>query len=203
MISSAPAQTRNSNSSTNASQCRKPTSLSFAQAAAFLLHDHHRLGIIFTRLGIDPDGAQRGQSLPSSSSGAGGVGSHRHQYCELTGLVIITTASRPEAIRQWVLDLGADHVLVDREHAAPPQLAAHGFKTVDFIAGYNNTDAYWDVMAGFIRPQGHMVSIVENIEAARSRVVLKSKSITFAWEFMFTRAMFHDVLTWRSRGIAR
>ena len=165
---------------------RKPASLSFAEAAAFPLTTITAWESLFTRLGIDRAGAQRGKSL-LIIGGAGGVGSIAIQLAKLAGLVVITTASRAQS-RQWVLDLGADHVLDHRE-PLPPQLAAHGFKAVDFIANYNNTDTYWDVMAEVIRPQGHMVSIVENTKPL-SQVVLKSKSITFAWEFMFTRAMF-------------
>ena len=64
-----------------------------------------------------------------------------------------------------------------------------GRKKVDFIANFSNTDAYWAVMAGVIRPQGRIVSIVEN-EHPLDLGLLKSKSASFAWEFMFTRSMF-------------
>jgi NADPH:quinone reductase-like Zn-dependent oxidoreductase len=90
-----------------------------------------------------------------------------------------------------VAALGADHVLDDRQ-PLPPQLAAHGFREVDFIANFNNTDEYWPVMAELIRPQGKIVCIVENSKPMELGL-LKSKSATFAWEFMFTRAMFQTM----------
>jgi NADPH:quinone reductase-like Zn-dependent oxidoreductase len=71
----------------------------------------------------------------------------------------------------------------------PVQLAAAGHKEGDFIANFNNTDAYWAVMAEVIRPQGKIVSIVEN-KAPLELGLLKSKSATFVWEFMFTRSMY-------------
>jgi NADPH2:quinone reductase len=41
-------------------------------------------------------------------------------------------------------------------------LFALGREVVDLFANFRNTDAYWDVMADIIRPQGRIVSIVEN-----------------------------------------
>ena len=61
-------------------------------------------------------------------------------------------------------------------------------------ASFNNTDAYWAIMSQVIRPEGKIVSIVEN-EKPLDLNTLKAKSATFAWEFMFTRSMFqtHDI----------
>ena len=164
----------------------KPRSLSFAESAALPLTTITAWEALFERLHIDRNGANRGQSL-LIIGGAGGVGSIAIQLAKLAGLVVITTASRPES-RQWVLDLGADHVL-DHRDPLPPQLTVLGFNEVDFIANFSDTDAYWTTMAELIRPQGHIVSIVENKNPLDINL-LKSKSATFAWEFMFTRAMF-------------
>jgi NADPH:quinone reductase-like Zn-dependent oxidoreductase len=102
-------------------------------------------------------------------------------------LVVITTASRAET-RDWVRQMGADQVVNHRD-ALAPQLAAQGFAEVDFIANFNNTDAYWKPMAELIRAEGKIAAIVENT-APLELGLLKSKSATFVWEFMFTRAMF-------------
>jgi NADPH:quinone reductase-like Zn-dependent oxidoreductase len=71
----------------------------------------------------------------------------------------------------------------------PTQLSALNFACVHFIANFSNTDIYWSVMAELIRPQGKIVGIVEN-KGPLELGLLKSKSATFAWEFMFTRAMY-------------
>lgn len=165
---------------------RKPSTLSFAEAAALPLTTITAWEALFDRLSVDRHGANRGQSL-LIIGGAGGVGSMAIQLAKFAGLTVIATASRQET-RQWVAGLGADHIL-DHRQPLPAQLAALGSREVDFIANFSNTDAYWNVMAELIRPQGKIVSIVEN-SAPLDLNLLKSKSATFVWEFMFTRAMY-------------
>lgn len=165
---------------------RKPITLSFAEAAALPLTTITAWEALFDRLSVDRHGANRGQSI-LIIGGAGGVGSITIQLAKLAGLTVIATASRQET-RQWVAGLGADHIL-DHRQPLPAQLAALGSREVDFIANFSNTDAYWNVMAELIRPQGKIVSIVEN-GAPLDLNLLKSKSATFVWEFMFTRAMY-------------
>ena len=165
---------------------RKPRTLSFAEAAALPLTTVTAWEALFERLNIDAPENNKGRSL-LIIGGAGGVGSIAIQLAKLAGLVVITTASRPQT-REWVIGLGADHVL-DHHQPLPEQLAASGYKEVDFIANFNNTDAYWKVMSEVIRPEGKIVCIVEN-EAPLELGLLKSKSATFAWEFMFTRSMY-------------
>ncbi len=165
---------------------RKPRRLSFAEAAALPLTAITAWEGLFERMNIDRQGANEGQSL-LIIGGAGGVGSIAIQLAKLAGLDVIATASRPET-RRWVLDLGADHVL-DHRQPLRSQLAVVGHDEVDFIANFSNTDTYWTVMAEIIRPQGKIVCIVEN-EAPVDLNLLKSKSSTFVWEFMFTRSRY-------------
>lgn len=165
---------------------RKPRSFSFAQAAAMPLTTITAWEALFDRLGVDQKGSDRGKTI-LMIGGAGGVGSVAIQLAKWAGLIVITTASRPET-RDWVIGLGADHV-IDHRQPLPPQLAALGWKEVDYIANFNNTDLYWQAMADLIRPQGHIVSVVENIKPVDLNL-LKSKSATFSWEFMFARAMY-------------
>jgi len=165
---------------------RKPGTLSFAEAAALPLTTITAWESLFERLGIDLTGNNRGKTL-LIIGGAGGVGSIAIQLGKLAGLTVIATASRPETVK-WVLDLGADHA-VDHRQPLPGQLAALGHKEVDFIANFANTDSYWIAVEEMIRPQGHIVSIVENAKPVEIGL-LKSKSASFHWEFMFTRSMY-------------
>jgi zinc-binding alcohol dehydrogenase family protein len=165
---------------------RKPKTLSFAEAAALPLTTITAWESLFERLGIELTGNNRGKTL-LIIGGAGGVGSIAIQLGKLAGLTVIATASRPETVK-WVLDLGADHA-VDHRQPLPAQLAALGHKEVDFIANFANTDSYWTAMAEMIRPQGHIVGIVENAKPVEIGL-LKSKSASFHWEFMFTRSMY-------------
>lgn len=165
---------------------RKPKSLDFAQAAAFPLTAITAYEAFFDRLGIDADGANKGESL-LIIGGAGGVGSIAIQLAKIAGLNVIATASRPESV-DWVKSLGADHVI---NHYEPlrPQVDDLGLKFVDHIAVFNNTDTHWDAVTDLIRPQGKIVSIVEN-ESPLKQDVMKTKAATFVWEFMFARSMY-------------
>ena len=164
---------------------RKPASLDFAEAAALPLTTITAWEALFEHLGIDRAGGHAGKSL-LIIGGAGGVGSIAIQLAKWAGLTVIATASRPET-REWCVGLGADFV-IDHRQPLPEQLNAAGFPEVDFIANFNNTDAYWQVMAEVIRPLGRIVAIVENSGPVELGL-LKSKSVGFAWEFMFTRSM--------------
>jgi len=164
----------------------KPSSLSFAEAAALPLTSITAWETLFERLGVDRDADNSDRTL-LILGGAGGVGSIAIQLAKWSGLIVIATASRPET-QDWVKGLGADHV-VDHRQPLPPQLAAIGHNEVNFIANFNNTDAYWVVMAESIKPQGRIVSIVENDHPVEIGL-LKSKSASLGWVFMFTRAMF-------------
>lgn len=164
----------------------KPTSLDFAQAAALPLTSITAYEAFFDRLGIDVEGANKGDTL-LIIGGAGGVGSIGIQLAKIAGLTVIATASRPES-SAWVTKLGADHVINHREPLRP-QVEALGMKYVDYIALFNDTDGHWDAAADLIRPQGNIVSIVENRELL-AQSEMKLKAATFSWEFMFTRSMY-------------
>ncbi len=169
---------------------RQPASLSWAEAASVPLTGLTAWESLFERLGLDPDAGAGGGGKGASLlilGGAGGVGSIAIQLARRAGAVVIASASRPESAA-WVRELGADHV-VDHRRPLAPQLAALGFKAVDRIANFSDTDAYWEVMAELIAPLGSIVAIVGNrhpLDLNR----LKAKSVTFAWEFMFSRSQF-------------
>jgi zinc-binding alcohol dehydrogenase family protein len=164
----------------------RPASLSAAEAAALPLTGLTAWEALFERLGLDPEGATSGRSL-LILGGAGGVGSIAIQLARRAGLVVIATASRPES-RAWCERLGASHV-VDHSQPLAPQLAALGLPEVDTIANFSDTDLYWPVMAELIRPQGAIVAIVGN-RSPLDLNLLKAKSVSFHWEFMFTRPQF-------------
>lgn len=164
-----------------------PRSLDFAPAAALPLTTITAWEALFERLHIDREGAHAGRSL-LVIGGAGGVGSMAIQLGKLAGLTVIATAGRPESVA-WVRELGADHA-VPHGAALAGAVRAAGFPHVDYILCANDTDAYFDVMAELVAPQGGIVSIVETTRA-HDLGALKAKSAGFAWEFMFTRAMFH------------
>jgi NADPH2:quinone reductase len=165
---------------------RKPKTLSFAESAALPLTTITAWESLFDRLGVDVEKGAKSKTL-LIIGGAGGVGSITIQLAKVSGLSVIATASRPETVK-WVLDLGAENA-VDHRKPLPSQLAELGHKEVDYIANFANTDQYWAAMAEMIKPQGRIVSIVENSNPVDIGL-LKSKSASFHWTFMFTRSMF-------------
>ncbi|WP_216904054.1 zinc-binding alcohol dehydrogenase family protein [Synechococcus sp. CCY 9618] len=165
---------------------RRPNMLSWAEAAAIPLTGLTAWEALFERLRLDPYGGDQGTSL-LILGGAGGVGSLAIQLARGAGLTVIASASRPES-QAWVRELGADHV-VDHHQPLAPQLAALGFPRVEAIANFSDTDAHWQSMAELIAPQGSIVAIVGN-RAPLDLNLLKAKSVSFSWEFMFTRSQF-------------
>lgn len=164
----------------------KPASLSFAEAAALPLTSITAYEAFFDRLGIDVEGANRGESI-LIVGGAGGVGSIGIQLAKIAGLTVIATASRPESTA-WCKSLGADHV-IDHYEPLREQVEQFGLRQLDHIALFNNTDTHWQAATGLIRPQGTIVSIVENAEPL-DQGLMKRKAAAFAWEFMFARSMY-------------
>lgn len=166
----------------------KPQALSMEEAAALPLTAVTAWEALFDRMGITLKPEQNlGKSI-LIIGGAGGVGSIAVQLAsKQAGLTVIATASRPESI-EWVKELGA-HQVVNHHHDLATQMAAMNMAQVDYILCNNDTDRYFSIMAELIKPQGRICSIVETTRPV-DLGLLKNKSATFVWEFMFTRAMF-------------
>ncbi|MGG3623587.1 zinc-binding alcohol dehydrogenase family protein [Bacillus gobiensis] len=163
---------------------KKPSNLSFAEAAAMPLTTITAWEGIYDRLGITEK--DKGKTI-LIINGAGGVGSIATQIAKYAGLKVIATASREET-KNWCEKMGAD-VIINHQENLLQQLNDEGIGEVDYIFCLNDTDGHWDGMGEAIKPQGSICSIVEN-EKDLDLNVLKSKSVTFVWEFMYTRSMF-------------
>lgn len=154
----------------------RPASLSDAEAAAMPLTAITAWEGLFDHLGLTADSA--GFLLVIGA--AGGVGSMVIQLAKaLTGLTVIAVASREESAR-WVCELGADHV-VGRDFAA--DVSAIAPDGVDYVFT-SFTPTNLDAIAAAIKPRGHVVSIDSSGDGIDA---LKPKSVSWHWEFMFTR----------------
>ncbi len=167
-----------------------PESLSIEEAAAIPLTALTAWEALFNRIGINLDGSLPNETVQKSIlilGGAGGVGSIACQLASnLAGLTVIATASRPETVA-WCKEMGADFIV--NHHNLVNDIRDLGIKAVDYILCCNSTDAHFDNMVELIAPQGHICSIVDNTQPLALNK-LKAKSVSFSWEFMFTRAMF-------------
>lgn len=164
----------------------RPNSLSAEQAAALPLTAITAWEALFDRLGIAEDASKNQAKSLLIIGGAGGVGSIAIQLAKkVAGLRVIATASRPETAA-WVKNLGADVVV--NHHDLLAEMTALNIQP-DYILCNSDTDGYFKTMATLIKPQGKICSIVETARPVNLDL-LKSKSASFVWEFMFTRSMF-------------
>lgn len=159
-----------------------PKTLSAEQAAALPLTGLTAWESLFERLPfVAQANANQGKSILLIGA-AGGVGSMAIQLAKWAGLQVVASAAR-DVSKAWCRQLGADQVV---EHQQLAELAAGQF---DAIACFYQPDNYWTVMADLVKPQGHLLLIVDN-QHPLPLEKLKSKSVAVHWEFMFTRALY-------------
>lgn len=161
----------------------KPKSLDFAEAAALPLTAITAWELLFDRLRVGR--TDTGTLLVIN--GAGGVGSILTQLArKLTGLTVITTASRPETVA-WTQKMGA-HAVIDHRHPLHQELTKLGVKHVEYIAGLSASDHHHPAIVAALAPQGRFALIDD--PKSFDIVPFKSKSATVSWEAMFTRSIF-------------
>lgn len=164
---------------------KKPSSLSFEEAAVIPLTGLTAWEILFDRIRISPE-KDIGKSI-LIIGGAGGVGSIAIQLAKkVAGLKVIATASRPETV-EWCKQQGADIVVNHKDLIN--EVRSAGFQHIDFIVDFVDINVYWDTLVELIKPQGHIASITGSNEPIALNK-LKNKSASFSWELMYTRSMF-------------
>ena len=162
-----------------------PKKLSIEQIAAMPLTVLTAWEIFFDRMRLTAE-RDSGKNI-LIIGGAGGVGSIAIQLAKkILGLTVIATASRPVTV-EWCKKMGADYVV--NHGNLTEELDKIGFKQLDFIVDFVDVNKYWDAFVQLIKPQGQIGSISDPTEPVNLRQ-LKSKSVSFHWELMFTRAMF-------------
>jgi len=183
----------------------KPRSVDLAHTAALPLTAITAYEALFNRMGISIEGESEGKTL-LIIGGAGGVGSLAIQMAKIANLRVIASASRPET-QAWCRTMGADEV-IDHTKSLPDQLQQLTGSMVDYILNNASTDQHWSAMCEVIKPQGHICCLVDTTDVVDLNV-LKQKSVTFVWEFMFTRSRYqtedmieqHKLLTQVARWV--
>ncbi|GKQ37040.1 zinc-binding alcohol dehydrogenase family protein [Streptomyces sp. A012304] len=163
----------------------KPASLTFAEAAALPLTSLTAWEGLFEHLGLHAGALKQSGTLLVTAA-AGGVGAMVSQLARaLTSLTVIGTASRPETVK-FARRMGAAHI-VDHRRPLAPQVREVAPDGVDFVFGTTGTDQNLAAYADIVKPFGRIVAIDDfgPVEIG----LLKSKSISFHWEFMFTRSL--------------
>ncbi|MEE1869712.1 zinc-binding alcohol dehydrogenase family protein [Pseudomonas auratipiscis] len=163
-----------------------PKTLGFAEAAALPLTAITAWELLFERLQIPEGQDDLGQRLLIVGA-AGGVGSILTQLAsQLTGLTVIGSASRPQT-QDWVRQLGADHV-VNHSQPLAAALKAEGIEFVTHVASLTQTDQHLAQLVEALAPQGRLALIDDPKQIDIG--LLKRKSLSLHWEFMYTRSLF-------------
>ncbi|MGV9799461.1 zinc-binding alcohol dehydrogenase family protein [Mycobacterium sp. NPDC003449] len=159
---------------------RKPKSLSFKDSAALPLTTITAWETLFERFAL----TDRSSGDLLILGAAGGVGSIMIQLAKkLTEVRVIATASREDS-RRWALRMGADDVI--DHHDLRAQCLAVAPDGVDYVFSPHsagNVETY----AAITRPFGHITAIDE--PEGLDLLPLKTKSIAWHWELMFTRPL--------------
>uniref|UniRef100_A0A7S1YEG0 Enoyl reductase (ER) domain-containing protein n=1 Tax=Sexangularia sp. CB-2014 TaxID=1486929 RepID=A0A7S1YEG0_9EUKA len=169
---------------------KKPTELSFTEAASFPLVSVTAYEAIAEQMAVTE------KSAPSSTllviNGGGGVGSAAVQLAKHHfGIgTVIATAGRA-VTKEWCQRNGADHVL-DHHQPLGPQLEALKVQP-NLVLCTVDLDGYYDQIVEFISPSGKIVSITlgdsSKIDVGK---LFFPKRLTLAIELMFTKPYFGE-----------
>ncbi|MEG0078480.1 zinc-binding alcohol dehydrogenase family protein [Enterococcus sp.] len=175
-----------------------PKTLTDAQAAAIPLTALTAYELLFEKFGlIAKKNANEGKNILIINSG-GGVGSMMSQLAHWAGLTVYGTSS-PDNF-EWLhynqVDFPVDY------HGDPKKkLAASGIEKFDYIAVLYAITPYFDAISDLIAPLGHVGTIVE-VEEPLPLVTWKNLSVSFDWEYVFTKTDFNRDIATQGRILA-
>ena len=170
---------------------KAPTSITNAEIAALPLTAITAYEMLFDRLQIDVKSKyQTTENSILVTGGAGGVGSIMIQLLKVCvpDVTVIATASRDDT-NVWCKKMGADHVS-NHNNGIAKELKKIGINEVSHIASITHTHLHFEDFAEIIKPQGR-ICLIDNPPAPLNIDLLKSKSVSLHWEFMFTRSLFN------------
>ncbi len=163
---------------------KKPSSLSYAEAAALPLTTLTAWEMLFDRLQVAKDDANKSILVIGA---AGGVGSILVQLAKkLTKLNIIGTASREETTK-WLKELGADSV-INHRHKLSEEFEKYNLPAPEYVVSLNGTEQHIDEIVKVIKPQGKFGFIDD--PKSLNVMPFKGKAVSTHIELMFTRSMF-------------
>ncbi|MGQ1890998.1 zinc-binding alcohol dehydrogenase family protein [Thermophagus sp. OGC60D27] len=163
---------------------KKPKSLSYAEAAALPLTTLTAWEMLFDRLQVANDDANKSILVIGA---AGGVGSILVQLAKkLTKLTIIGTASRPETTA-WLNELGA-HTVINHRNKLSDEFKKHNLPQPEYVVSLNGTEQHIDEIIKLIKPQGRFGFIDD--PSSLNVMPFKVKAVSTHIELMFTRSMF-------------
>ncbi|SEF56334.1 zinc-binding alcohol dehydrogenase family protein [Bosea lathyri] len=173
----------------------KPASLNFAETAALPLTAITAWEALFDRLKIT-DAVPGAAKALLIVGGAGGVGSIAIQLArQLTDLIVIATASRPET-QAWARELGAHHV-IDHSKPLAAEVEALRLGAPGNVFITTHTQAHLSEIIKLIAPQGR-IAVIDDAPTL-DVMPLKGKSLSLHWEMMFARSL-HQTADMQAQG---
>lgn len=163
---------------------RKPSNLSFGEAAALPLTTLTAWELLFDRLEVVRDNHEKSLLVIGA---AGGVGSILVQLAKkLTKLKVIGTASRSETVA-WLESLGVDQIINHRNKLSE-EFAEYQLPEADYIISLNGTEQHFEEIVKVVKPQGKFGFIDD--PSTLNVMPFKVKAVSTHIELMFTRSMF-------------
>ncbi|MEI5990962.1 hypothetical protein A5881_002467 [Enterococcus termitis] len=160
-----------------------PSHLNDQNAATLPLTSLTAYELLFEKFGLIPqENANQGKTI-LVINGAGGVGSILTQLAHWAGMTVYATAS-PKNF-DWLIENGVDYPL-DYHKDLKQRFAELAVQNVDHVAVLFDIIPYFSVIAELIKPFGHIGTIV-GIEEPLDISILKNKSVSFDWEYMFAK----------------
>ncbi|NEV92655.1 zinc-binding alcohol dehydrogenase family protein [Psychroflexus sp. YR1-1] len=162
----------------------KPSSLSFADAAALPLTSLTAWEMLFDRVQVSKEDSNKSILIVGAG---GGVGSIMVQLAKkLTRLKVIGTASR-DVTKNWLKDLGAD-VVIDHSNNLSEEFEKENLPEADYVIGINATGEHFEEIVKVINPQGKF-GFIDDPKVINA-TSFKPKSVSIHYELMFTRSLF-------------
>jgi len=178
---------------------KKPSSLTFSQAASLPLTGLTAWEALIDKLGISEDKKKNAGKTILIIGGAGGVSTAAIDLAKhVFGLTVIGTSSRPESAA-YVKEMGADYI-INHHKPLPPQVRALGFQEVDYI--FHTAALSSTLVTEFIdllKPFGGFASVDPN--ATVDLMPLMFKAISFHSVLMFVRPALHNEESFRQHEI--
>jgi NADPH2:quinone reductase len=166
----------------------KPVSLSHAAAAALPLATLAAWEALFERMRLPVLPTQPSAKCLMILGAAGGVGTVAIQLAaRIARYEVVATSSHSEGAAHCER-YGASYVL---NHARPlkPQIDALGLPPLPYVLCLADPGLWLGSLAEAMAPFGHMCCLSEaSVDLPMN--TLRSKSLTFSWEGMFTRAIY-------------
>ncbi|MBO0449300.1 zinc-binding alcohol dehydrogenase family protein [Enterococcus sp. MJM12] len=175
-----------------------PKTLTEAKAAAMPLTTLTAYELLFEKFGLVAEkNANEGKKILIINS-AGGVGSIMSQLAHWAGLSVYGTSS-PHNF-EWLRYNQVDYP-IDYHGDLEQNLQATGTNKFDYIAVLYAITPYFEAVSSLIAPLGHVGTIVE-VKEALPLVAWKNLSVSFDWEYMFTKTDFNQEIESQGKILA-